>query len=156
MTIVLTVIFTLGTIVGGFIILNPYHDDLSLLGTANEQVTIDGRIYHLETCLWRDFMPSCPPDGQPLVAVIKVIPNDTLPFPSNIEADHIWVINGEKVWSSGLSGEDIPQDEYLLEKIARDGPKWETGITVDVVIQLVVNTDTYLLKASNQLILHTS
>lgn len=154
-TIILTLAFIFIIVVGSLIFLNPYHDDLSWLENSHEQIIIDGRIYRLETYLWRDFMPGSPSGGTPLIAVVKVIPNDTLPFPSNVDTDHIWVINGEEIWSSELSEENTPQENHL-EKIARNGPKWETGITVDVVIQVVTNTDTYLLKAANQLIHRTS
>ena len=142
-------------IIGSIIVLNPSKVSLALVKSAPEQISIDDRIYRLETFLWRDFMPISPPDGKPLIAVVKVIPNDSLKFPSNIDADRLWVINGQEVWSTSLS-QDVTQDETRLEKIARTGPKWGPGIQVDVIIRLVVNQqNTYLLRASNQTIHRT-
>ena len=44
----------------------------------------------------------------------------------------------------------------MLEKIARDGPKWGPGIQVDVVVRLLDKEELfYLLKAENQLIQRT-
>lgn len=140
-------------IIGSSIVLNPSKESLASLKAAPKQICIENRIYRLETSLWRDFMPISPPDGKPLIVVIKVIPNDSLKFPSNMDADHLWVVNGQEIWSTSFSDEEVPQDEYILEKIARNGPKWDPGITVDVIIRLVVNNhSTYLLQAPNQTI----
>lgn len=143
----------ISVIIGNSIISNPTKESLASLQAAPEHITIENRTYRLKTVLWRDFQPSSPPDGKPLIAVVKIIPNDTLKFPANIDADHLWVVNGQEIWSTSFSDEDIPQDEYRLERIARNGPKWGPDITVDVIIRLIVNNhDTYLLKASNQTI----
>jgi hypothetical protein len=101
-------------------------------------------------------MPPSPPDGKPLIVVVKIIPNDTLKFPVNLDADHLWVVNGKEVWSTSFSDEKLPEGEYHLEKIARNGPKWATGIQVDVIVRLVHNHhNTFLLRAFNQTIQRT-
>ncbi|MFX0181436.1 MAG: hypothetical protein ACFE95_00030 [Candidatus Hodarchaeota archaeon] len=149
-------IILISVIIGSSLVLNPSKESLASLNAAPEQVSVENRMYRLETYLWRDFMPISPPDGKPLIAVVKVLPNDSLKFPANIDADHLWVVNGQEIWSTSFSDEEVPQDEYILEKIARDGPKWDPGISVDVIVRLVVNDhNTYLLKAPNQTIHRT-
>lgn len=123
---------------------------------APEQIEINGREYILETYLWRDFMPPSPPDGQPLIALIWVTAVDSLPFPSSIDANRLYIVNDELLWETSFSGEARPQNpnrEHQLEKIAREGPKWGPGIQVEVIVRVVDERfNIYLLRASNQLI----
>jgi hypothetical protein len=120
--------------------------------SAPEQVEIDGRKYVLETYMWRDFMPMCPPDGKPLIAIIWVTAVDSLEIPSSLGANRLWIIKDKEVWETKFTDEQHqPYYDFQLEKIARDGPKWGPKIQVDVVVRLVdKGNKTYLLKASNQ------
>lgn len=139
---------------------SPFSTDLKKLErllSAPEQIQIDARFYRLETYLYRDFMPSSPPDGKPLIALILVTAIDQLPFPEMIDADKLWIINGQEVWETEFSDEERPQDpnrRHQLEKVARDGPKWGPGIYVDVVVRVKNSSNfrAYLLRASNQYI----
>ncbi len=130
--------------------------DIDTLLSSPEQVEINSRKYTLETYLWRDFMygPNTPPDGKPLIALIRIIAIDLLPFPSTLDANRLWVINGQEVWDTEFSDEERPTDpnrKHQLEKIARNGPKWGPGIYVDVVVRIIdYKNKIYLLKASNQ------
>lgn len=138
---------------------NPYSPEyptLEKLLSFPEQILINARLYTLETYLWRDFMPSCPPDGRPLIALIRVSAVDQLPFSSTLDADRLWIISGQEVWETEFSDEEIPPDpnrEHQLEKIARDGPKWGPDIYVDVVVRITdYKFKTYYLRASDQYI----
>lgn len=121
---------------------------------APEQIEIDGREYILETYLWRDFMPPCPPDGQPLIALIWVTAIDSLAFPSTIDANRLYIVNGELLWETEFSGEDRPDNpnrEHQLEKIAREGPLWGPNVQVEVIVRVIDGENkTYLLRASDQ------
>jgi len=125
---------------------------IETLLSAPEQVEIDGRTYVLETCMWRDFMPFCPPDGKPLIAIIWVTAIDSLQFPSSVDADWLWVIKDKELWRTKFTNEQRGSYYgYKLEKVARDGPRWGPKIQVDVAVRLVDRENkTYLLKASNQ------
>lgn len=128
----------------------------SLLSTPEEVIFEEIR-YHLETSLWRDFMPISPPDGQPLIALIKVISIENVLIPSTLDVDRLWIINGYEVWESTFSEELDSSDGCKIEKIARNGPKWDTGIRVDVVVRLIgINQKSILLRASNQIIGRTA
>ncbi len=125
--------------------------------SAPEQVDVASRQYTLGTYLWRDFMPISPPDGQPLIALVTILATDLLPFPSDLDADRLYVINGEEAWVVDLPArQGLLLPDYQLDKIARDGPKWGPAITVDVVVRLVeTGGGGYLLRAADQMILRT-
>src|SRR2546426_9873342 len=44
----------------------------SELHNAPQQTTLAGVTLQLETYLWRDYQPVAPPDGEPLIAVLRV------------------------------------------------------------------------------------
>ena len=112
-----------------------------------------------ETYLWRDFMPQSPPDGKPLRAAITVVPVNQKFLPADINADKLWIINGQEVWSTTLQSvrENMPTENLTkLEKMAREGPKWGPGISVTVVIQIIDQKgNSHLLKAGDQVIHRT-
>lgn len=122
--------------------------------SAPEQIEIDDRQYILGAYLNRDFMPSIQPDRSSLVASVTINATDLQEFPSSIDANMLWVIKSpEEIWETTFTNEDRnPNYNYQLEKIARDGPKWEPNIQVDVVVRIFHEGDKYLLKASNQTI----
>jgi hypothetical protein len=111
------------------------------IASAPERVKIDGREYTLSVNAWRDFQPVAPPDGQPLIVVVKVSPSDMMPLPSDIAIDRVWVLNGKEQWSAapepGATG---------LETAIRGGPKWGPGIKVDVVVRLKQGKQTWLVR----------
>lgn len=133
--------------------------EIETLLSAPEEIEIDGRKYILETFLWRDFMPVCPPDGHQLIALIWVTAVDSLPFPATIDATKLYVINGEEIWETKFTDEERPQNpnrKHKLEKVAREGPKWGPGIYVDVIVRIINGRrNFYLLRASNQYISRT-
>lgn len=124
--------------------------------SAPEQIKINGREYVLQTELSRNFMPwATPPGGGPLIGAITVIALDSLPIPSKQDATHIWIINGDDLWDSGLINRSIPYGyEYEMKKRIEDpGPKWDTGIYVDVVVEVLGDDGTaYLLMADSQVV----
>ncbi|NEO29151.1 MAG: hypothetical protein F6K36_01560 [Symploca sp. SIO3C6] len=132
---------------------------MDTLQSAPEQIEVQNTQLTLETYLWRDFMPISPPDGKPLIAVIRIKAQDSMEFPPSIISDKLWIINGQEIWETEfIKEEQIASNSTpsLLEKVARGGPKWEPGVEVDVIIRIIdENNHTYLLKTSNQLINRT-
>jgi hypothetical protein len=120
------------------------------LRNAPTEVVLDGRSLSLSAYLWRDFMPSYPPapDGQPMIAVLKVATSDKKPFPSGVRMDRAWVLFGEQMWETSefrarVKGLPYSKDSWIncsdspvCEAVARDGPKWDPGVFVDVVVRL--------------------
>lgn len=104
-------------------------------------------------------MPQSPPDGKSLRAAITVVPVNQEFLPAGIDAEKLWIINGQEIWSASLKSvrENMPTENFTkLEKIAGEGPKWGPGISVTVVIQIIDQQgNSYLLKAKDQLIHRT-
>ncbi|NOY89136.1 MAG: hypothetical protein GXO93_07085 [FCB group bacterium] len=125
------------------------HYDIDSLLAAPTSVNINGRQFELSPYLWRDFMPVSPIDGKPMIALMKIFANDSLPLPSSLTPDSLWIINGKRVWATTFSKKEQRFFEDHLESIARNGPKWGPGIKVDVVIRLKDNDNIYYLKATD-------
>jgi len=123
----------------------------SELATAPTTVSVSGKSLTLGTYLWRDFQPISPPDGKPLIAVLRVTTDDGTNVPATVRADMVWVLYGTEIWSA------VPQERLrsdtapVYEAAAHDGPKWGPGVNVDVVIRLRdANGRALLLRAPDQ------
>lgn len=130
---------------------------LQTLQAASERIEIKGTEYTLETNLWRDFMPVCPPDGRPLVALVKVKAPGETAISSKIDATRLWVVKGVEIWETELASWERPTLGDTLKKVGGGGPKWGPEISVDVVVKIIdlKSGKSYLLKASNQAIHRT-
>jgi hypothetical protein len=130
---------------------NPVFDELL---KSPQKIEIGNREFVLSAYLWRDFMPISPPGGRKMIAVVKVIASDSSSFPKSIDAERMWIINDDQVWSTKFSETQF-DGEYELVKVARDGPKWGPGIEVDVIVELKDGNKKYYLKANNVVINRT-
>ncbi len=119
-----------------------------------ETLSIGEHAYTLDCTLWRDFMPICPPNGRQLIAVILLIEVDSLDIPAGIDLSYLWVLNEDLVWATAFSDETRPKTPpFMIEKVARCGPKWGPNITVDVVTRVLDGEGTeYLLIRRDVLI----
>jgi hypothetical protein len=86
------------------------------------------------------------------MASIRVVAEDGGVFPQEMTVDRIWVY-GPMVWDTA-PGEvrrapeaGTPPDQ--IEIVASDGPKWEPGIEVDVVLRLRSGAATYFLRLTS-------
>ena len=131
----------------------PPEISISELLAAPDTITVEGRRLTLSTYMWRDFMPISPPDGQPLLAILYITAADTAQLPSSISADAVWIVHNQEVWKSWLANDPSQQPRNRIAKMARDGPKWEPGIYVPVIVRVVNGQGkTFLLRADNQFI----
>jgi hypothetical protein len=97
---------------------------------------VGGAIIRLEPYLWRDFQPISPPDGKPLIAVLRVRTTNGAAITPGLRADTAWVVNGPTAWVAAVILEHASSDSTYFEVVAREGPKWGPGINVDVVLRL--------------------
>jgi hypothetical protein len=104
--------------------------------TASEKVTISGETYTLETYMWRDFQPISPPNGKPLIAIIRVHAVGIVSFPISTIIERLWLMDDLIIVSTGPT-EEYMMDGNTLEMVFRNGPKWEPGISIDVVVKLI-------------------
>jgi hypothetical protein len=137
---------------------NPVTPSLSMedLLTAPFAIEIAGRQFTIETALYRDFMPGDHADGSALFAVVLITATDGQPFPAEVDSTRLWVVYGKWVWETDFQDEIRPRDQahlYQLEKVARDGPKWDVGAQVDVIVRVAGSTGSpQLLRATGQVI----
>lgn len=128
-------------------------DDLLAAPLAIE---FNGRAFSLETFLFRDLMPTVDPGGSPLIAVVYLTADDGQAFPDEVDCRRIWVVNGERIWETTFKDETRPRSiNHInqLEKVARDGPQWEIGARVEVVVRVTSSIGgTRLLRATGQVI----
>ena len=127
------------------------------LDGARLRVQIAGSEFRLETYLWRDFMPIGPPDGQPLIAVLRIVTTDATRIPEGLKAEKVSITHQGEVWTAAVKQEYPSTEPGVLEVVARNGPKWGPGVTVDVVVRLRdARGQTYWLRAPDQPIHRTS
>ena len=130
---------------------------LDVLQEAPESIDLKDREYHLEAYLWRDFMPISPPQGKPLIALIRLVEQSEREIPGDLGMEYLWVINGQQIWATTFSNEKLPpHPKHELHRIARNGPKWGPHIEVDVIVGLKRDDGHLeLLKAPDQWINRT-
>lgn len=116
----------------------PVGESAAQLRLVPATAVVGGRTYQLESFLWRDFMPG--PDvgsnGRPLIATVRVGTSDKSLMPVDVVVDGMWVVNGDEVWRATPREEQPRSEPTKFEVVARDGPRWGPGITVDVVVRL--------------------
>lgn len=91
----------------------------------------------LEANVWRNFMPGPPPDERRLIVSMRIRAAAGTEVPSSVWADAAWVIHGEEVWATPVAEEQprSPSCGYY-EVMARNGPLWEPGSRVEVIVRL--------------------
>lgn len=117
--------------------------------TALDQVYVDGRSYTLQVDLYRDMMPGpAPTPRRGLGGTIFLRADVESDVPQGMRAEKAWLINGADVW------ETVPQPlqtltvdrRYHLSLGVRDGPVWDVGSSVDVVLQFSTSSGTYFIQ----------
>jgi hypothetical protein len=124
---------------------------IQLLLAAPETIKVDGRVLTLTADLWRDFMPSTDHgDHSQLIALVHIEATGTAQLPTSISSDAIWIVNGNEVWKSYFSDEQVlPAKPNRISRIARDGPHWDGY--VEVIVRVLDSMGKgYLLRASHQ------
>jgi len=116
---------------------------------ALEQIYVDGHAYTLNVDLYRDLMPGpAPTPKRGVGGTIFLTPDAQSDPPGGMRADKAWLVNGTDVW------ETVPQPlqtfavdrQHHLSLTVRDGPTWDTGAKVDVVLQFTTSSGTYFIQ----------
>jgi hypothetical protein len=119
---------------------------------ALEQISVDGHTYTLKVDLYRDLMPGpAPTPKRGVGGTIFLTPDTQSDAPAGIRADKAWLVNGADVW------ETVPQPlqtfavdrEHHLSLSVRDGPTWDAGAKVDVVLQFSTAGGTYFIRRTS-------
>jgi len=112
--------------------------------------------YIIETELCRDFFPGGPINKKsPLIASIYLVNIDSLPVSKELEIKKLYVIKNQQIWIASLSdGVQQYVPVFKLEKLNNNGPEWDTGIFVDIIIEIqsIVTTERFFLISRNRCI----
>lgn len=121
-----------------------------VLLSSSEGLLIEGRQIKLNANLNRDFAPSSPANGWPLIVKVEIVASNGKNLPSGFDTDAVWVIVDGEAWGSSYSDEQFKEDKSRIVKIARDGPKFGVGKKAEVIVRIHHNDNAYLLRASGQ------
>jgi hypothetical protein len=116
------------------------------LASAPERVEFDGREFVLSAFIWRDFMPPVPPGGNPARVSFNVNSTDNMPLPTDLRADHYWLLSADAQWDAALAATEPPQKQLARERVVEEGPKWEVGTKCDLVVRLVQGKQSRLVR----------
>ena len=116
---------------------------------ALEQVFVDGHSYTLQADLYRDLMPGpAPTPKRGVGGTIFLRPDVQSDSPQGMRADKIWLLNGAESW------ETVPQPLQTfaadrrnhLSLSVRDGPTWDAGSKVDLILEFSTSSGTYFIQ----------
>ncbi len=118
---------------------------LSLIGCEKEEIDelklkdspthieIDGFFLELEVFIWRDFMPVS--GDSKMMSKNKLIDRNQNDISNRFELLKQFVIKKSEIWKTDYTSEIFDTDNYVIEKISREGPLWSTGKKVHVISQ---------------------
>lgn len=89
---------------------------------------------HLETHLWRDFMPSVPVGGPLLNSLIYLTETSGKEIVGKFELLSLKIV-AEKVWQPTFSNQPVSIEKNKVSRLSQDGPMIDTGRFVDVVCE---------------------
>jgi hypothetical protein len=119
-----------------------------------DTLTFESNDYILQANLYRDFFPILPmPESRPLIASIFLVNTDSLLVSENLLIKKLYVINSNNIWIANLKdGKDNFVPDFKLDKLNAEGPEWDTGIFVDVILEIKnkLTLETYFLIARQQ------
>jgi hypothetical protein len=112
-----------------------------------DTIEIEGTHLYLSSEVWRNFMPPNCSECSRLAAYIRIIDCDSVSVPGSVDPQCVWVLNGDKIWGSRFSDEVLPPNyPYVVLRIARCGPKWDTDILVDVIVEINSGDDVFFIR----------
>ena len=116
---------------------------------APDRVDAEGHSYILRSDLYRDVMPGPVPTPRRGVGGTIFLRADVASdAPQGIRAEKVWLQNGAVVW------ETVPQplQTFAADRVnhlslsVRDGPVWDPGAKVDVVLQFSAAGRAYFIQ----------
>jgi|SRR5690554_241548 len=124
------------------------------LKSSPENIVLGNNEFVLTTYLWRDFMPIAEENGSPMMCINYLTEKDSLTITHSIKLKKQYVIKGNEIWTADYSEIKNPND-FTIEGVVREGPKWGPNINVDVICEFEVSGITYRILAKSQKIIKT-
>ncbi len=133
----------------GHLIKDP-NDISELYSKASEVVTINNQDLFIQPDLYRNFMPGgLSKKDHRLVAHCSLSDMDKNAIPDNLEIKFMYVINDSEAWKTFPTIDDNSSSDYSISFYSAEGPNWDTGIEVDVVLEVVSNGKTYFIISND-------
>lgn len=106
----------------------------------------------LETSLNRNFMPSIPAGGAPLVAVISLVEASQKSIKGKFELQSFKIVASEGIWEPTFLTDNTSGREFEIIRVSHDGPHLDPGRFVDVVseFKLVETGEIYEILSAKQ------
>lgn len=102
--------------------------------SGTRQTSTDDPALRLTAELWRDFMPISPPGGKPLMAALTLESVEGV-LPEGLTVSAVTLLSGQQRWSAEKW--DAEQTgANAMRIVVREGPKWDVGTEVEVIVQL--------------------
>jgi hypothetical protein len=83
-----------------------------------------------------------------MIATITLTDDHGLPVPPTLHAEKIWILQGESVWETNTIEES--RNDTRCDFVVRNGPKWQPGSSVDVIVRLTDGNGRRFLLAIRQ------
>lgn len=116
---------------------------------ALEQIYVDGHGYTLKADLYRDLMPGpAPTPKRGVGGTIHLTPDAESDPPAGMRAERVWLVNGAEVWEATphpIQTFAVDRQHHLSLSVF-DGPTWDAGAKVDVVLQFTTASGTYFIQ----------
>jgi hypothetical protein len=116
---------------------------------ALEQVYVDGHSYKLGVDLYRDLMPGpAPTPKRGVGGTIFLTPEVESDAPAGMRTDKVWLVSGADVWDAvphPLQTFAVDRQHHLSLSV-HDGPTWDAGSKIDVVLQFSTASGTYFIQ----------
>jgi hypothetical protein len=116
---------------------------------ALEQIYVDGHAYTLQVDLYRDLMPGpAPMPKRGVGGTIFLTPATEGDPPGGMRAEKTWLVNGAEIWETvprPLQTFAVDRQHHLSLSVF-DGPTWDAGAKVDVVLQFTTASGTFFIQ----------
>ena len=106
-----------------------------LLRNVAEQLALGASQLSLEAEAWRSFQPITGESGDPLIVVARL--HGSAPLDPQLRIETLHVVRANDVWTGpGVEEQPRASGGASLEVVARKGPAWATGDSIDVIAEL--------------------
>lgn len=106
------------------------------LATAPTEVLLAGVTVRLRPTVWRDFQPGGDRTDTRLLGALRIESLDASPLPDGMVVKTVWFVRGTDAWRTEPKREYAGPPENQMEFMARGGPRWPVGETVDILLDL--------------------
>jgi len=106
------------------------------LAKAPTEVSLAGSTVTLQPTVWRDFQPGGDRTDTRLLGVLRIVSLDASPLPEGIVVKTVWFVRDTDAWRTEPKREYAGPPASQIEFVARGGPRWPVGATLDILLDL--------------------